>query len=81
MSLSSFQNDVMFVNVYFPCLLNLGECETFEGIMADLSSVIIGARVSQVVLGGDYNFKFNSGGLCQQSCMAVILILSLIMEI
>jgi len=57
--------DIMFVNVYFPCISNLEEYEeAMECILADLHSVITDAHASKVVLGGDFNFEFNRGVGC-----------------
>ena len=51
--------DVMFVNVYLPCISNLEEYEeALECILSDLHCVISDAHVGKVVIGGDFNFEF-----------------------
>ena len=53
--------DIMFLNVYLPCISNLEEYEeALECILADLYCVISDAQVGKVVIGGDFNFEFNN---------------------
>jgi len=58
--------DLLLINVYLPC--NTGSVEYVEElqcIISDLNSIIVDTGLSNVLIGGDFNFEFGSSYKCK----------------
>lgn len=56
--------DVLFVNVYFPCVNGMSDyVESMQCMLSDLENVIANSGVSNIVIGGDFNFDFSNDGV------------------
>ena len=62
--IAAFISDVLFINVYFPCVNgSLDYADTLQYVLSDLENVISDSGASNIVVGGDFNFDFSNDGV------------------